>query len=177
MTDTNDFTFNDTITTDQTSEANPPEIDPNKVDFADIDDVCSAASYFSVPFEHALSDTVEDIVRKHEGGYDFALLTVTALTYAANRLQQTLAPVFVAELSKHDQPEWIPELLGMDDWQELENEMPDVVRVRNAYMETHATGEPVDVVLEDAGRSLTVYEKDGQTVNEIHMGDDIEDED
>lgn len=171
MTDTeNTFNYHDDLTADVTADSQPLETDPLTIDWNDPSDVTSAASYLSDQIENALRDYVQQIqAQMPEQNVNTAVLVTTALTYAANRWNDRFIPTLLSAFTaKGDTPDWVPALLGYENWHDLLEDNPELEELTNARLEAKKTGEPVTVVLDDCDCEVVVREDDRGMSTEIN---------
>lgn len=149
--------INDNLTDDITNrQQSIPEINPNNVDWDDKADVLNAADYLSQAVEQSLGEVANNLASDPlDGSAEALLLSVTALAAAADHIYETWAPLLTAKLEARH-ADWLPELAGVEYLERLEEVMPDLPAIRLALLKAHATGEPVEVELEDSGSTVMV---------------------
>lgn len=152
--------INDNVTDDVTADNKIPEIKLEKVDWNDKADVMSAADFLSMALEPIISETVQKLQDDpFDGSSEALMLVLAAFQSATERVYDTIMPMCVVDL-EDKRGKWIPELLGVEDMDEVVKLTPDIDHIRQAKLKAHAIGEPVPVHLEDADVDILIGEPD-----------------
>lgn len=155
------FSFTDGVSSDRTDDySDVPSVDPWKVDWADDADVRSLADLLTARYRDALAGIVGDTTGKLlDGSPQAGVLTLGALSTAVDELVSSMLPPLMAGPQRGGS-EWVAPLFGYETLGELEHDMPDIRRFRDAALKAKATGEPV--IVQGDWHDATVSYEDGR---------------